>query len=90
MQAKSPTELAVASQVVVFELEVGARQTGRSYEFHTIFPWIKTYPITESILIESAALDVHLVKQNLTIGIMDVFIATTAIHHNLPLLTAKC
>lgn len=78
---------AIASDMLIYELEIGARRAGRSFEFRKHFPTLQTYPIIEAILLEGAAIQASLLVQNLAIGIGDIFIAATAIHHNLPLLT---
>ena len=77
----------VVSDVVVFELEVGARRAGRSFEFATHFSLVKTYPILLDIWLLTAKIQADLIKQNLVIGLTDTLIASTAIYHNLPLLT---
>ena len=62
----------------MFELEVGARRAGRKMEFQTHFAAMPTYPLTQAILILS---------RNQVIGLIDTFIAATALHYALPLLT---
>lgn len=93
---KSPTILhkashvygtAVASEIVLYELEVGARRAGRQYEFQSLFPYIRTYPISNDILIETAKIQADLLKRNQTIGLEDTIIAATSIYHNIPLFT---
>jgi tRNA(fMet)-specific endonuclease VapC len=79
--------IAIASEMVVFELEVGGRRAGRVLEFQTHFPALTTYPLTADILIEAAVIQAELLSKNQVIGVLDTFIAATAIHHNLPLLT---
>jgi tRNA(fMet)-specific endonuclease VapC len=75
----------VVSEMVVFELEVGARRVGRSLEFNTYFAGIPTYPLSLAVLLEAADIQATLLKQNQVIGLPDTFIAATAITHELPL-----
>jgi len=77
----------LASDIVVFELEVGARRANRQFEFRSYFAEIPTYSLTQAILIEAAAVQAQLLTQNKTIELLDLFIAATAIYHDLPLLT---
>ncbi|MBZ0317051.1 MAG: type II toxin-antitoxin system VapC family toxin [Anaerolineae bacterium] len=86
-KAKSKYGDPLVSEIVVFELEVGARRAGRQREFDTHFAGISTYPLTQAVLLQAADLLVALVKQNQTIGALDTFIAATALHHQLPLFT---
>jgi tRNA(fMet)-specific endonuclease VapC len=77
----------IVSDVVVFELEVGARRANRALEFATHFPMIKTYTVTQDIWLLSAQIQAELIKQNQIIGLSDTIIAATAIYHECPLLT---
>lgn len=96
LRQKQPTMLdkaikrygeALASDLVIFELEVGARRAGREFEFRTHFSYIQTFPLSQPILIEAAVIQAELLSQNQTIGLSDTFIAATAIFYDLPLLT---
>ncbi len=78
---------AVVSEIVIFELEVGARRAGREFEFQAHFAHLQTYPITQQILIEAAQIQADLLGKNQVIGLADTFIAATAIFHGLPLFT---
>lgn len=78
---------AVVSDVVVFELEVGARQAGRQLEFQTHFFHIQTYPVIQDVWIEAAKIQADLKRKNQGIGFPDVVIAATSIFHNIPLFT---
>jgi len=77
----------VVSDVVVFELEVGAQKSGRSLEFATKFPLIETYPITQEIWLLCAKIQAQLLKQNQAIGLTDTLIAVSSIYYDYPLLT---
>lgn len=84
-QAVSTHGVAVVSDLVVFELEVGARRASRKLEFATNFADIKTFPLTQEVLIEAAAIQAKLIANNQIIGLTDTFIAATALYHDLPL-----
>ena len=95
-QTKSPTILEsanttygtpVTSDIVVFELEVGARRVGREFEFGILFAPMRSYPLTRAILIRAAEMQATLLSKNQVIGLPDTFIAATALEHDLPLLT---
>ena len=95
-QTKSPTILEsaqatygtpVTSDIVVFELEVGARRAGRQFEFENLFKPMQSYPLTLPILIRAADIQANLLSQNKIIGLPDTFIAATALEHDIPLLT---
>lgn len=86
-KARSTYGIPVVSDVVVFELEVGARRAGRSLEFQFHFAGVKTYPLSQNILIEAAHIQAELLGKNQGIGLTDTFIAATALYHHLPLLT---
>jgi tRNA(fMet)-specific endonuclease VapC len=96
LRQKSPTLLERAighfgvptvSEVVVFELEVGAIRSGRKDEFQTHFSYMPIYPLTQEIFLRAAQIQVDLLKQNQIIGLIDTFIGATALIHNLPLFT---
>lgn len=95
-QSKSPTVfdaartrygIAATSDIVVFELEVGARRAGRELEFQREFQPMQSFPLTQSILIQAADLQAQLLTDNAIIGLLDTFLGATALEHNLPLLT---
>jgi len=95
-QTKAPTILEIArehygtpvtSDIVIFELEVGARRAGRTFEFSSLFKPIRSYPLTQEILIRAADIQAALLGRNEIIGLPDTFIAATALHEDLPLLT---
>lgn len=86
-RAKAAYGTPAGSEILIFELEVGARRAGRQFEFRTIFPYIQTYPMEQDILIETAKLHVDLLSKNQAIGFPDVVIAATSIFHNIPLFT---
>ncbi len=86
-QAIAKYGTAVVSEIVIFELEVGARRAGRQFEFQTHFNHLTAYPMIATIWVEAAKIHATLLSQNQTIGIFDTFIAATAIHHHLPLFT---
>jgi len=75
------------SDAVVFELEVGARRAGRQFDFHSHFANIQTFPLSQDILIEAAILQANLLQSNQVIGLIDTFVAATALYHKLPLFT---
>jgi tRNA(fMet)-specific endonuclease VapC len=75
----------VVSEMVVFELEVGARRAGHTLEFNAHFAEVPTYPLSLEVLLEAADIQATLLKQNQVIGLPDTFIAATAIVHDLPL-----
>ncbi len=94
-QTKSPSVLEsaqaaygvpVTSDIVVFELEVGARRAGREFEFRNLFKPMHSYPLTRPILIRAADIQAALLSQNKVIGLPDTFIAATALEHDIPLL----
>ncbi len=80
-------ETAIVSDVVVFELEVGAQKAGRSLEFATKFPLIETYPVTQDIWLLCAKIQAQSLKQNQVIGLTDTLVAGTSIYYDYPLLT---
>lgn len=68
-QTRTPTVLelglehhgiAGASDVIVFELEVGARRAGRSFEYQTHFADIPTFALTQEILMKAASIQATL------------------------------
>jgi tRNA(fMet)-specific endonuclease VapC len=77
----------VTSDIVVFELEIGAQRRGRQLEFANLFPQMTAFPLSQEILLLAAKLQADLLQKNQIIGISDVFIAATGIYHDLPLLT---
>jgi len=77
----------IVSDIVVFEMEVGARRAGREFDFQTNFEELQTYALTQETLIQAAIIEAKLLQSNQGIGILDVFIAATALHYQLPLLS---
>lgn len=77
----------VVSDAVIFELEVGARRAGRQFDFHTHFMPIQTYSLSQDVLFQAAQLQADLLKANQVIGLIDTFVAATALYYQLPLLT---
>lgn len=75
------------SEIVVFEIEVGARRAGRKLEFQRSFSGIKTVRLNRNVLIQAAIIQADLLSKNLVIGLADTFIAATALHYDLPLFT---
>jgi tRNA(fMet)-specific endonuclease VapC len=77
----------VVSEIVIFELEVGARRAGRVLDFQREFSSFRTYPITLDILLKAAEIQADLLAKNQIIGLVDTFIAATALHNDVPLFT---
>jgi predicted nucleic acid-binding protein len=48
---------------------------------------IKTFPLTQEVLLEAATIQAKLIAKNQIIGFTDTFIAATARYHDLPLLS---
>jgi predicted nucleic acid-binding protein len=62
-QAISLHGVAIVSDIVVFELEVGARRASRKLEFSTNFPDVESLPLTQEILLEAAAIQAKLIAK---------------------------
>jgi predicted nucleic acid-binding protein len=75
------------SLVSVYELEVGARRQARQNEFRRLFNFIQVLPFDEKMILRAAFIQADLVKRNQVIGVLDVFIAATALEAKLPFLT---
>jgi tRNA(fMet)-specific endonuclease VapC len=78
---------AAISEIVIFELEVGAIRASRSQEFERRFGYLTTFPITQVILMRAAEVHVTLLRRNQIIDLADTIIAATALEHDLPLFT---
>jgi tRNA(fMet)-specific endonuclease VapC len=82
---QAPTIFAV-SAVIHFEIYTGSN-TEQSDFWNEFFQKITVLPFNAEISTEAANIDAALKKKRKQIAIPDLFIAATAIHHNIPLVT---
>lgn len=75
------------SVISVYEMELGAFRSERASDIDTLRVSFEFLPITKTIAKRAARLDADLLRQNLQIGIKDIFIAATCLESDLPLLT---
>jgi predicted nucleic acid-binding protein len=75
------------SVMTLYEVEFGYERDKRPSELTELLPFLKLLPIDDATAREAARLHSDLIAQNKDIGIRDVFIASTALVHQLPLLT---
>jgi predicted nucleic acid-binding protein len=75
------------STVVEFEIFLGATDKKKLQDVMDIMQLCVSLPLTSDIAQQSAAIYQKLKKQNILIEIRDIFIAATAIVHDLPFMT---
>lgn len=75
------------STVVEFELFVGATDSAKRKDINKILKQCTILPFTSKIAQQAATTYQQLKRKNTVIEIRDVFIASTAIVHDLPLIT---
>jgi predicted nucleic acid-binding protein len=75
------------SVMTLYEVEFGYERDKRPSELSELLPFLKLLPIDDPTARQAASLHSDLIAQNKDIGIRDVFIASTALVHQLPLLT---
>lgn len=75
------------SVMSVYEIELGAYRAGRTSDLDALRTSFGLLPINESVAKHAARLEMDLVRQNLQIGVKDLFIAATCLENDLPLLT---
>ena len=75
------------STMTLYEVEFGYERDKRPSELTELLPFLKLLPIDDATARQAASLHSDLIAQNKDIGIRDVFIASTALVHQLPLLT---
>jgi predicted nucleic acid-binding protein len=73
------------SAITVYELLAGATDLAKRQDAQTLLATLTILPIDEAIAAETAAL-YQSMKGN-SIGLADMLIAATVLHHNLPLKT---
>ncbi|WP_426671570.1 type II toxin-antitoxin system VapC family toxin [Mucilaginibacter sp. McL0603] len=82
---QTPSIFAV-SAVTHFEIYTGSSNEQSDF-WNEFFQKITVLPFNAEISIEAANIDAALKKKRKQIAIPDLFIAATAIHHNIPLVT---
>jgi predicted nucleic acid-binding protein len=75
------------SVMSLYEVEFGAARAGRISDLTGVLPYVDVLPIDETVAEQAAKIHANLVALNQEIGVKDVFIATTAIVNELPILT---
>jgi predicted nucleic acid-binding protein len=75
------------SAMTLYEVEFVYERDKRPSELSELLPFLKLLPIDDPTARQAASLHSDLIAQNKDIGIRDVFIASTALVHQLPLLT---
>ncbi len=75
------------SVMTLYEVEFGYERDKRPSELSELLPFLKLLPIDDPTARQAASLHSDLIAQNKDIGIRDVFIASTSMIHQLPLLT---
>ncbi len=75
------------SSITVFELYAGAIDELKQKDIEIILNYINVIPFDLETAKKSGAIYIYLKKKNKVIEIRDIFIATTSILNNLPLIT---
>ncbi len=75
------------SAITIYEMELGALKAKRSSDLKQILPLLDVIPFGKIEAEQTAKLDKELEEKNIRVGIRDVFIAGTALVHNLDILT---
>jgi predicted nucleic acid-binding protein len=75
------------SVITIFELFLGAINPGKVSDITILTSGLKTLDLTDDIARLSAEIHLHLKRNNQIIDYRDIFIASSCIYHNLPLLT---
>ena len=74
-----------ASVVTLYELQLGATLPSKQQDVETLLGGVMLLPLTPQIAVEAAHCYRDLRSRNQLIGHRDLFIAATALVHNLPL-----
>ena len=75
------------SAITVYEVELGALKAKRSSDLEEILPLLEVIPFGRPEAEQAARLDKELTEKNVRVGIRDVFIAGTALVHDLDIVT---
>ena len=75
------------STITLFELFAGAKDERKRQDIDNIMEYIKILPFTKNTAKKSGEIHQSLKNKNKLIEIKDLFIAATALSHNLPLMT---
>jgi tRNA(fMet)-specific endonuclease VapC len=75
------------STITLFELFAGARDERKRQDIDNILEYVKILPFTKNTAKKSGEIHQSLKDKNKLIEIKDLFIAATALSHNLPLMT---
>lgn len=75
------------SAITVYEMELGALRAKRSSDLKQILPLLGVLPFGKIEAEQAAKLDKELIEKNIRVGIRDVFIAGTALVHDVDVLT---
>ncbi len=86
-RAFSSFEKLYISAMTLYEIEFGYERDKRVSQLTDLLPYFVLLPINDLIARQAASLHSNLIAQNKDTGIRDVFIASTALVHQLPLLT---
>lgn len=80
------TELFI-STITFYELMIGATDDNKRASLHKILEPVTILPFSSKMAEEAAKIQLELKKKNKMIEVRDLFIASTAVISNLPLLT---
>ncbi len=75
------------STITLFELFAGAKDERKRQDIDNIMEYVKILPFTKNTAKKSGEIHQSLKNKNKLIEIKDLFIAATALSHNLPLMT---
>lgn len=76
-----------ASTIVEFELFAGAKDAAKKRDAQNVMQLVTVLPFSSPIAQKAADIYLRLKQKNAVIEMRDIFIAATAIAHDLPLLT---
>ena len=71
----------------LYEVEFGAARAGRISDLTDVLPYLDILSIDKTVAEQAARIHADLIALNREIGVKDVFIATTAMVNELPILT---
>lgn len=75
------------STITLFEFFAGAKDERKRQDIDNIMEYVKILPFTKNTAKKSGEIHQSLKNKNKLIEIKDLFIAATALSHNLPLMT---
>jgi len=75
------------STITLYELYAGANNDQKKQDISTVLDYVTILPFTKIIAQKSGELYLSLRKENQIIEIKDIFIAATALSHDLPIMT---